>query len=99
MKSAIVFSLMVDGSGSRGCRIFGRLRPVRIVRKRGVMLYQSASCGYQANFCFWERNTEPATAGFLLALPVDGGNHVQNREAELVPDKNRQPFTASLLKG
>jgi hypothetical protein len=25
-------SLMVDGSGSRGCR-FGRLRPVRIVRK------------------------------------------------------------------
>jgi hypothetical protein len=27
VKSAIVFSLMVDGSGSRGCRILGRLRP------------------------------------------------------------------------
>jgi hypothetical protein len=26
--------LMVDGSGSRDCRIVGRLRPVRIVRKR-----------------------------------------------------------------
>ena len=26
VKSATVFSLMVDGSGSRGCRIFGRLR-------------------------------------------------------------------------
>ena len=32
VKSAIVFSLMVDGSGPRGCRIFGRLRPVRMVR-------------------------------------------------------------------
>lgn len=37
MKSAMVFSLMVDGSGSRGSRIFGRLRPVRIVRKRSVI--------------------------------------------------------------
>jgi hypothetical protein len=27
VKSAIVFSLMVDGSPSRGCRIFGRSRP------------------------------------------------------------------------
>jgi hypothetical protein len=34
VKSATDFSLMVDGSGSRSCRIFGRLRPVRIVRKR-----------------------------------------------------------------
>jgi hypothetical protein len=30
VKFAIVFSLMVDGSGSCGCRIFGRLRPVTI---------------------------------------------------------------------
>jgi hypothetical protein len=41
---AIVFSLMVDGSGSRACRIFGWLRPARIVRKRGTMTHQSASC-------------------------------------------------------
>jgi hypothetical protein len=27
VKSAIVFSFMVDGSGYCGCRIFGRLRP------------------------------------------------------------------------
>jgi hypothetical protein len=42
-KSAIVFSLMVDGSCSRGCRIFGRLRPVRSVsvRPRG---FTDASC-------------------------------------------------------
>src|SRR5882724_2380734 len=38
VKSAIVFSLIVDGSGSRGCRIFGRLRPVKVVRKRYGML-------------------------------------------------------------
>jgi hypothetical protein len=43
VKSAIVLSLMVDGSGSRSCRIFGRLRPVRIVRKRGAVPHQSAS--------------------------------------------------------
>src|SRR5882724_3937575 len=30
VKSAIVFSLMIDGSGSRGRRIFGRLRPVSV---------------------------------------------------------------------
>ena len=34
--------MIVDGSVSRGCRIFGRLRPVRIVRKRGAMTHQSA---------------------------------------------------------
>jgi hypothetical protein len=34
VKSATVFSLMIDGSGSLACRIFGRLLPVRIVRKR-----------------------------------------------------------------
>ncbi len=39
VKSAIVFSLMIDGSGFLGCRIFGRLRPVRIVRKRDVMAH------------------------------------------------------------
>jgi hypothetical protein len=42
VKSAIVFSLMVDGSGSRGCRIFCRLRPVRMVRKRGAMCLTAA---------------------------------------------------------
>jgi hypothetical protein len=39
VKSAIVFSLMIDGSGSLDCWIFGRLRPVRIVRKRDVMAH------------------------------------------------------------
>src|SRR5258708_31838485 len=39
VKSAIVFSLMIDGSGSLGCRIFGRLRPVR---KRGAMCLTAA---------------------------------------------------------
>jgi hypothetical protein len=29
--------LMIDRSGSLGCRICGRLRPVRIVRKRGAI--------------------------------------------------------------
>jgi hypothetical protein len=33
VKFAIVFSLMVDGPASPNCRIFGRLRPVMIVRK------------------------------------------------------------------
>src|ERR1700738_97605 len=37
VKSAIVLSLMIDGSGSFDCRIFARLRPVRIVRKRGAI--------------------------------------------------------------
>jgi hypothetical protein len=31
VKSAIVFSLVNDGSRALGCRIFGRLRPVRIL--------------------------------------------------------------------
>ena len=31
MKSTIFFSLMIDGSGSRGCRIFGRLRPGQVI--------------------------------------------------------------------
>jgi hypothetical protein len=37
VKSATFFLLMVDGSASLDCRIFGRLRPVRIVRKRGAI--------------------------------------------------------------
>src|SRR4029077_3670921 len=49
VKSATVFSLMIDGSGSFDCRIFGRLRPVRIVRKRGVMAHQSARRGARQN--------------------------------------------------
>ena len=28
---------LIDGAGSLGCRIFGRLRSVRIVRKRGAI--------------------------------------------------------------
>jgi hypothetical protein len=34
---------MIDGSASRGCRIFGRLRPVRMVRKRGATAYPRAA--------------------------------------------------------
>jgi hypothetical protein len=41
VKSAIVFSLMIDGS-SLDCRIIGRLRPVRIVTKRRAKTHQSA---------------------------------------------------------
>src|SRR5258705_13144685 len=37
VKSAIVFSLMIDGSGSLSCRIFGIFLPVRIVRKEGAI--------------------------------------------------------------
>jgi hypothetical protein len=37
-------------SASRGCRIFGRFRPVRIVRKRGAIPHQSAGrANKQAN--------------------------------------------------
>ena len=40
VKSATVLSLMIDGLGlSLDCRIFGRLRPVRIVRKRDVVAH------------------------------------------------------------
>jgi hypothetical protein len=42
VKSAIVFSLMIDSSGYLDCRIFGRSRPVRIVSKRGAIRHQSA---------------------------------------------------------
>jgi hypothetical protein len=49
VKSEIVFPLMVDGSGSRGCRIFGRLRPDRIVRKRGAIRSFKRSPQRQAN--------------------------------------------------
>jgi hypothetical protein len=38
-------SLIVDGSGSLDCRIFGRLRPVRMVRKSSAMAYQRARRG------------------------------------------------------
>ena len=33
---------MIDGSGSFDCRIFGKLRPVRMFRKRGAISHQSA---------------------------------------------------------
>jgi hypothetical protein len=38
----IEFSLTVDSSRSLGCRIFGRLWPVRIVGKQNAMAHQSA---------------------------------------------------------
>jgi hypothetical protein len=41
--------LKVDGSASLDCRIFGRLRPVRIVRKRGAMHPLKRSPQRQAN--------------------------------------------------
>jgi hypothetical protein len=41
VKSAIVVSLMVDGSASPDCRIFGRFRPVKMVSKRGAIPHQS----------------------------------------------------------
>jgi hypothetical protein len=44
VKSAIVFSLTVEGSASLDCRILGRFRPVRIVTKRDAMSDQSAPC-------------------------------------------------------
>src|SRR6266852_4938935 len=40
-KSAIVFSLMIDGSGSLGFRIFGTFRPVKRARMRKGILHQS----------------------------------------------------------
>jgi hypothetical protein len=53
------FSLMVDGSGSLGCRIFGRLLPVRIVRKRGAIRHQSAARG---DISFNQRKIPPQLA-------------------------------------
>jgi hypothetical protein len=41
-------SLMVDGSGSRGCWIFGRLLPVRIVRERGAIFHLPSGVAVQA---------------------------------------------------
>jgi hypothetical protein len=49
IKSATIFSSMVDGSGSLDCRIFGRLRPVRIVRKRRAMPASKRGPGAHAN--------------------------------------------------
>src|SRR5258705_12130184 len=49
VKSAIVFSLMIDGSGSLSCRIFGIFLPVRIVRKEDAIPIkaQPAAAGKQ----------------------------------------------------
>src|ERR1700738_3123858 len=52
VKSAIVLSLMVDGSASPDCRIFGRFRPVRMVSKRGAMPHQSV-CGSGGQIVRW----------------------------------------------
>jgi hypothetical protein len=43
VKSAIVFSFMVDGSGYCGCPIFGRLPPATSVRTRAAMPHQRAA--------------------------------------------------------
>ena len=65
--SAIVFSLMIDGSGSLDCRILGGLRPVRIVRKRGAMARQSAiSARRQIDRIGWPWNgSEPLPIGVM----------------------------------
>ncbi len=50
VKSAIVFSLMLDGLGSLGCWIFGRLRPVRtvrMVRKRALFALCHSVSGHE----------------------------------------------------
>jgi hypothetical protein len=49
VKSAIVFSFMVDGSGYCGCPIFGRLRPARSVRTRGRHATSTRSVERSAN--------------------------------------------------
>jgi hypothetical protein len=41
--------LMVDGPASLDCRIFGRLRPVMIVRKRGAICLLKRCLQRQAN--------------------------------------------------
>src|SRR5260370_41733224 len=52
VKSATVFSLMIDGSASRDCRIFGRFRPVRIVRKRGTIAIKAHPVA-AGKSCYW----------------------------------------------
>jgi hypothetical protein len=44
--------LMIDGSGSRGCRICGRFRPVRMVVKRGAIAAIEAKAGREGNCQF-----------------------------------------------
>jgi hypothetical protein len=68
VKSAIVFSLMIDGSGSRGCRIFGMLRPVRMVR-RGAMSHQSAAR------TGWQIDSLPGPPLLARAIDRQGRDH------------------------
>jgi hypothetical protein len=66
---------MVDGSGSRGCRIFGRLRPVRIVRNRGAMVPSKPA------FSSWQSiNSRPLFLGRLLPAS-DPGRSLINLES------------------
>src|ERR1039457_2825015 len=88
LKSAIVFSLMVDGSGSPCCRIFGRLRPVGIVRKRGAIHPLKRSPQRQAN-----RPTGWARMGFgycrsqvLISRRRFGGEPVVRDPLKLLSD-------------
>jgi hypothetical protein len=57
VKSAIVFSLMIDGSGSLGCRICGRSRPVRMVRKRAIQSFKRSPQGQANRPTGWAWNT------------------------------------------
>jgi hypothetical protein len=41
-KSGIVFSLMVEGEASFGCRIFGTSKPVRMARSQAGMRYSNS---------------------------------------------------------
>jgi hypothetical protein len=64
----MVFELMIDGSGSFDCRIFGRLRPVRMVKKRGAISALERSRRRLANRpIHWDRNC----AQILLIADVD----------------------------
>jgi hypothetical protein len=67
-KSAIVFSLMIDGSSALSCRILGKSRPVRIVMKRGAISALERSRRRLANRSIhWDRNC----AQTLLIAGVD----------------------------
>jgi hypothetical protein len=72
----IVFSSKIDGSGSLDCRIFGRLRPVRIVRKRAAMPHQSADRTRRQIVLDVEFGTIAATAARGCAHPGSSIAHV-----------------------
>ena len=77
VKSATVFSLMVDGSGSRCCRIFGRLRPVRIVMKSDAMAPSKRGPSHCANH---QLDCAQNRSGALLMVDVDNLAWSQTRK-------------------